>query len=111
MSELTNKAIAHITEQMMEQDNPAIVAIEEHLTELCTTEAVAHKLLADGKRLSNALKAIEKEARKRAVGGCGCVPSDEGFRIVEDYYGITETDKRSSLCKSTAPLIDISQFL
>ncbi|QIB68593.1 hypothetical protein Ami103574_04325 [Aminipila butyrica] len=89
MSELTNRAIAHITEQMMQdQNNPAIVALEEYLTDLCTSDSVANLLLSKDKSLKGALKAIENVARKKAVGNCGVVPPDEAVDIIRGYYGI-----------------------
>ncbi|MHC1722768.1 MAG: hypothetical protein AB9836_06135 [Aminipila sp.] len=113
MSELTNRAIAHITDQMMQdQNNPAIVFIEEHLTNICTTEAVANKLLTEGKSLKKALNQIKEVARKRQVGGCGFVPPDEGLSLVEQYYDIEEEDKQAiKAYKPVAPVIDFSEFL
>ena len=44
MQEIINKAIAHITNQMMQnQDDSAIVAIEEYLTDICKNEVIASK--------------------------------------------------------------------
>ena len=77
---MIDKAIAKLTEEMMKTDDPAIRAIEEHLTERCTSTAVAEKLL----------DAMRAEAKKRAVDGVGLIPPDEGFRIVEGYFGISE---------------------
>lgn len=41
---MIDKAIAKLTEEMMKTDDPAIRAIEEHLTKRCTSAAVAEKL-------------------------------------------------------------------
>ena len=96
-----DNAIAHITEQMMKdaQDGkpaPEIQAIEEKLSELCTTDEIADKLMADGKSLQGAFSAIRTEATKRRGGSnCVCIPPNEAQKIIEDYYGITEADKQS----------------
>ena len=96
-----DNAIAHITEQMMADAKdgkpaPEIQAIEEKLSELCTTDEVADKLMADGKSLQGAFSAIRTEATKRRGGSnCVCIPPNEAQKIIEDYYGITESDKQS----------------
>lgn len=87
---MIDKAIAKITEEMMKTDDPAIRAIEEHLTERCTNTAVAEKLLDPEKTLKGALDAMRAEAKKRAVDGVGVISDEEGFRIVEEYFGISE---------------------
>ena len=86
---MIDKAIAKITDEMMKSENPAIRHIEEHLTNLCTGEAVAEKILAPEKTLKGAYEAMKKEARKMA-GDSGeiCISDEEGFRIVDEYFGI-----------------------
>lgn len=87
---MLDEAIAKLTEEMMKTEDPAIRAIEEHLTERCTSTAVAEKLLDPEKTLKGALDVMRAEAKKRAVDGVGVIPPDEGFRIVEGYFGISE---------------------
>lgn len=87
---MIDKAIAKITDEMMKSDNPAIRHIEEHLTALCTNETVAGKILAESKTLKGAYNAMKEEAR-RLAGGSGeiCISDEEGFRIVDEYFGIS----------------------
>lgn len=97
-----DEAIARITEQMMStakdgKPSPEIQAIEEMLTEICTTDAVAEKLMADGKNLQGAFGAIESEARKeKGQSSCVCIPPHKALQIIEQYYGITDDDKAGS---------------
>ena len=106
MSEKIEKAIAHITEQMMkDQKNLSLVRIEEYLTNLCTNEGIAEKLLNKTKTLQGAIDAMMKEARNRTTGSCACLTDEEGFSIVEEYYGITDADKTFS--KKTFEHIDV----
>ena len=106
MSEKIEKAIAHITKEMMKnQNNLTIVRIEEHLTNLCTNDNIAEKLLKDDKSLKGAVDAMMKKARNRTTGSCACLTDEEGFSIVEEYYGITDTDKTFS--KKTFEHIDV----
>lgn len=115
MQEIINKAIAHITNQMMQnQDDSAIVAIEEYLTDICKNEVIASKLLNEEKTLKGALKAIENRARKIQKNKRACVGPWEGFAIVEKYYSITEEDKQasnSSKSKKDMDLIDVMDFM
>ena len=53
---MIDKAIAKLTQEMMEANDPVIQMIEEHLTEVCTTDEIAEKILAEGKTLKGALK-------------------------------------------------------
>lgn len=92
MSELTDKAVAKITEEMMSLGVPIAQAIEEYLTGKCTTDAVAEKLLVEEKSLSGAVKMIWDEARKRRKGNCAYIPPEEVYEMVDTYYGINETE-------------------
>lgn len=110
---LIDNAIAHITEQMMKDERPAIRVIEEHLTSICTTEAIARKLLAEDKTLDGAYRSIEDEARKqpRSNGGV-CIDPYTGFAIVETYYGITEDDKSDKpLASKERKVVDIMDLI
>ena len=112
-----DKAIAHITEQMMSNAKdgkpaPHIQAIEEMLTDICTTDAVAEKLLAEGKNIQGAFLAMEGFARKNQQDNRCCVPPWQAMKIIEDYYGITEEDKssRKKHKKQSAPIDVLSQI-
>lgn len=87
---MIDKAIEKITNEMMKLDTPFARAIEEYLTGICTSEAVAEKILAEGKSLQGALGAIKETARKNQKGGVGVVSDEEGYRIVREYFGITD---------------------
>lgn len=102
---MIDKAIAKITDEMMKSNNPAIRHIEEHLTALCTNEGIAGKILAEGKTLKGAYNAMKEEARRMA-GGSGeiCISDEDGFRIVDEYFGI-------SADKGTSAKIDIMDLL
>jgi len=108
---MINRAIERITEEMMKSQEPYIVAIEEHLTSICTTEAVAAKLLADGKTLAGAFGEVEKEARRRQKYQKACIVSTEAFQIIEDYYGITDDDKDGKVRMTRGAVIDITDLL
>lgn len=94
---MINEAIKRITEEMMAIDTPLAQGIEEHLTEACTSEAVAEKLLDPKKSLKGICKDITAEAKKRAKDGVAYIPPEEVFKMVDDYYGIGSAPKRDHI--------------
>ena len=91
---MINKAIAHITKEMMEIGGPLAQGIEEHLTKICRSEDTAKKLLDPQKNLNELCEQIRKKAREKAKGGCAVLEDQEVFRMAEEYYGI-DTAKSS----------------
>ncbi len=122
MNELIDKAIAHITEQAMEIKHPFATFIEEHLTNICTTEDIANKLLDESKDLKefckNQLDEMREEARKGGTGlqGAG-LPDAEFYRRVENYYNINIVNVSNSnnivkpVTKSDKKIVNIMDLL
>lgn len=106
---MINKAIAHITDQMMKLNQPLVQLIEEYLTEICTTEAVAEKLLAEGKTLKELNDRMWSEAAKRKTGQGAYIPEPELYAMAEEYYGIAEEDKQKQ--HKASDVIDIRDLL
>ena len=89
---MKDKAIAKITEEAMAIDDPVAFGIEEHLTEICTNDTVAKKILSESKSLKASCNKVWAEARKRRTGGKNCVfiPPAEVYAMVDKYYGLDE---------------------
>ena len=90
-----DEAIAKITDEAMAADDPAVLRIEEYLTEICTSDQVADKLLKEGKTIKGALEAMCGVAKKKQKNQVACLTDEEGFQIVEEYFGITAADKKT----------------
>ena len=101
---MKDKAIAKITEEAMKIDDPVAFAIEEHLTQLCTSNTVAEKLLAEDKSLKQAYDNVWAEARKRKKGNCAYIPPEEDYEMVDKYYGLDQTGRK--LAKKQEPAAD-----
>ena len=86
---MIDKAIAKITNESMKMDDPLAQMIEEHLTEVCTTQSVAEKLMDPGKNLHGIHKQIWDEARKRKKNNGAFIPDQEIYDMVDAYYGIS----------------------
>ena len=108
---MIDRAIAKITDEMMKIDTPHAVAVEEYLTEICTTEAVAEKLLDESKTLKEFLDLLLEEAKKRKKGNVAYIAPDEVWQLAEEYYGITEEDKSSIGATFAEDIIDITSLL
>lgn len=72
--------------------------ISNHIIKKCeansqTLEKI-NKAIENKKNITGAIGEMRKEAKKRAVGNCGILTDEEGFKIVDSYFGIkTEEDK------------------
>lgn len=99
---IIDQAIAKITKEAMTLNSPFATFIEEHLTEICTTTAVAEKLLAEDKRLEGFVKEQTDLMRAKAKqGGSGVqvagASDAEFYAAAEKFYGIAEEDKQPAL--------------
>ena len=90
----TDEAIAKMAEEIKGKDY--LIPFEEYLTTICTTDAVAEKIMKEGKSLQGAFGAMRDIAKKRQVQQCAYIPPEEGFEIIRDYYGITDADMKTS---------------
>lgn len=90
--ELTNnqkQAIGKLDKEMEQAKDPCSKYIAEQLLQLATScPEVAEKILEQKKTLAGALDAIKAEAKKHAVGGCGCVDEAQAVEIACKYYNI-----------------------
>ena len=84
---MINKAIAKITNEMMEKNDALARLIEEHLTEKCTSIAVAEKILDPNKQLAAIHRMIWDAARKRKEGNSAFIPDAEIYKMIDKYYG------------------------
>ena len=95
---MINKAIEKITKEAMDMGDPFAFFIEEHLTELCTSEAVAQKLLADDKsikkiatRIRNQMEKEAKEANPGKRSAWWGAPDATLLKMVDEYFGLDQT--------------------
>lgn len=110
MSYKIDQAIEKMTKECQGKDH--LIPFEEYVTSICTTDAVADKILADGKSLQGAFDKMKGIASKRRTGNCAYIPPEEGFCIIREYYGITEADIMPAPAKHAATdVIDIMDFL
>lgn len=108
MSKKTDEAIAKITAEC--EGKGHLIPFEKHLMELCTNDCIAEKILQEDKTLQGSFEAMKEIALKRAQGNFACIPDQDGFTIIEEYYGITDADKSGS-GRLTGNIIDITELL
>lgn len=89
--EKINAARAKLTEQAQKEKRTELANfIEEHINSMLTTEDAADKV--KGKTLNDCISKVVAEAKKKAVGNCGMLTSEEVAKIVEDFYGLTKAE-------------------
>ena len=103
MSDLTDQAKRKLCEEA--GSDRTLIRVEEYLTDLCTSDEVAEKILADGKTLKGCMEKVKKAARSQAVGGMAMIEDAEVYAQVRAYYGIELTPKNE------AEIIDITDLL
>lgn len=108
MSEKTNAAIEKMTKECKNYGH--LVPFEEYLTSICTTDAVADKILEEKKTLQGSFDAMKKVAMKRKVRDCAYIPPEEGFEIIRNYFGITDADLKGARPRAGG-VLDITDLL
>lgn len=89
LTEGQKQAIKKLDKEMEAVKDPCSKYIAEQLLQQATScPEVAEKILAEKKSLAGALDAIKAEAKKHAVGGCGCVDEAQAVEIACRYYNI-----------------------
>lgn len=108
MSDLTDRAIARVTEECQKKDY--LIPFEEYLTSIMT-DKVAKKVLDETKSLQGCFDKMKETAEKHMIRngnvGTAYIPPEEGFSIIRDYYGIDLAEKS----RPDAGVIDITDFL
>jgi len=69
---------------------------------------VLDKILNENLTISSAIDEMKKEAQKNAVGGCGILTDEEGFEIIDSYFGLNGSNSQSNAeTKKTVSLFDL----
>lgn len=105
MSTKTDAAIAKLTAECEGKDY--LIPFEEYLTSICTTDAVADKILDDKKELKKCFEKIKGIAKGRAVNGCAYIPPEEVFEIIREYYGIKLTESELAPADEVVDILDL----
>lgn len=109
MSQKTDEAKMRMAKECQNKD--WLIPFEEYLTAICTTDAVAEKILKEDKTLGKCYKLIESEAEKRLKSRTGtqCVSltDEEGYELTRKYYEITDADMN----QTSGKVIDIMDFI
>lgn len=93
---MIDKAIEKITKEAMEIDHPMAIAIEEYLTNKCTSNTVAMKILDESKTVKGIYDQIYEKAKKEAKNRFAAISDEEVYSMVDEYYGLNATHHRSS---------------
>lgn len=103
---LKDKAKRKLAREIEGKDH--LIPFEEYLTEICVTDEIAEKILAEDKSLEGCFKHMESIARERRTGNFAYIPQEEGFRIIREYF---EIDGDTTAEEETSNVVDIMDLL
>lgn len=104
---LTDKAKEKLAKEASEKEY--LIPFEEYLTEICTTDRIAEKILAEDKSLEKCFAKMKGIASKKRTGNFAYIPPEEGYKIIREYYGIDDAESKAEEVKTEA--IDIMDLL
>lgn len=105
MSTKTDAAIAKLTAECKGKDY--LIPFEEYLTSICTTDAVADKILDDKKELEKCFEFSKDRFKKKAVKGCAMVEDEEAYEVIREYYGIKLTESKLAPADEVVDILDL----
>lgn len=86
MSEITNKAMDKIRDEMAQASHEAITEIGEAMTRLLlASPELSDKILAEGKTCKGAYDAMEQHARRERKH---CIPPRAAAKLIAEYWEI-----------------------
>ena len=103
---LRDEAKRKLAEEIEGKDH--LIPFEEYLTEICTSDEIAKKILAEDKSLEGCFKRMAEIARGRKTGNFAYIPPEEGFRIIREYF---EIDGDTTAEEETSNVVDIMDLL
>lgn len=104
-----DEAIAKITGECEHKEY--LIPFEEYLSTVCTNDLVAEKILKEDRTLDGCFEEMKAIAKRRQKNGCAYIPPEEGFEIIEKYYGITGDDKQAGYVNFNNNVIDITDLM
>lgn len=83
------EAMDKIRDEMAKAKNPAVETLGEWMTAwLGEHPEGGERVLAEGKTLEGAYKAMQAKAKEKRTGGVACMEDTEAVQIVAGYYGM-----------------------
>ena len=112
MDEIIEQAIEKVKEEMNSKPNGYKKIIGNHVIgNLAVNKASAKEIVNGNKTLAGSLEAMRKEAEKFKEGNVAVLTDEEGFKVVDKYYGfigiqteINISDKKEEVKKNKLDL-------
>lgn len=105
---MKDKAIAKITAEAMAIDDPLAFAIEEYLTDRCTSTGTAQKLLDENKKMEELHDQLMKKAMSKAKTLKGNAKAKGVYldisKEIDAYYGL---DSKPAPVRMNTERVDI----
>ncbi|GHU92989.1 hypothetical protein FACS1894208_01420 [Clostridia bacterium] len=108
-------------EMQSEPDNTTLELVGQRYIDACSaderTAAVMSAAFDDGKTLESAIEAMSDVAEKRAKNMIGILSDAEGFKIIDDYFGVSNVQTFAHLknvphlTKTKSRRVNLEDFL
>lgn len=95
-----------INEMKGHESEPTYECILDYLMKQAENEAAADLMLDSKKTIKGAVDHMTAAARKKATGGSYVMTDDEGFKIIDEYYGFGTQALAENGENKTSKLID-----
>lgn len=93
MSDVIQRAINHIDDEVEKSKNPVAKAIGQYLIDKClTTDSQAEKVLDNKLSLEKCADFVKNKAKSSAVNGCAMVEDMVVYSWVREYYGLSKSE-------------------
>ena len=97
------------TECKKHNNDPMYETISNYIIQKCDANSQTlekmKKAIDEKKNIAGAIGKMRDLAKKRAVGGCGVLTPEEGYSIVDNYFGIKGEETSSSKIVSLTDLM------
>ena len=95
-----------INEMKDHESVPIYERILDHLMKHAENETAADLIMDDKKTIEGAVEHMTSIAKKKAVGGSYAMTDDEGFKIIDEYYGFGKQALAENGKNKASKLID-----
>lgn len=96
---MKKEALERLQEEMNQnQNNPQILYIGNYLKDYIEQDPSTSEKFLDGqKTIRGSLEKMLTEARKIAVNNCAMFTPEEGFKLVLDYFNVSQLENRNNI--------------
>lgn len=109
---MMEKALLKIRKEMEENKDQYVKVIGDYLINYINKNPdTANSFCAEGKTIKGSIAVMKEEARKQQKGGVAVLTDEEGFKIILDYFGISDKNITCERQKPSRFSVDLDTLL